>query len=499
MIIGFLPLDTRPCTYDLPVQLARQAGATVRLPPQGMMRHYKTGSDTRALSRWLEETAPKCDAFVISVEQLLYGGLIQSRQALVEPDLLMERLQVLRRVREKTPGLAIYLANVLMRTSISTLDSETLVWWEKVNRYSTLYYREKAHNDSGAARQCRQLEGEIPAKILQTFFAARRCGHEVNRTCIRLVAEGVAENLLVLQEDCAPEGVQRFEREILTNDIETLGLTDKVHMFNGTDEAGAQLLQKAINPEGCGLKVIWLGKQTDFTASYEDRPFRENLAGHLRSLAMREENGAQCVLFILVPRYQQREASQPCDDPTHEYSADDLREFSRVISTYSRKGRHCYLLDLDYANGGNVKFLEILSRALPIQSLWGYAAWNTASNALGTLLAQILASQSGNGQLNRAFTSERVLDDAIYQAIVRQTAAERLKARGEDIYNIKDSVRAEHDLQEAFEGLRPLMDAIFNGEVPAFEAKLRWPRLFEAAIFTQSGGGPVFVPDTKNV
>ena len=58
MTVGFLPLDTRPCTYDLPVQLARQSGAQVLLPPQGLVAPYKQASDTAALARWLEETAP---------------------------------------------------------------------------------------------------------------------------------------------------------------------------------------------------------------------------------------------------------------------------------------------------------------------------------------------------------------------------------------------------------------------------------------------------------
>ena len=71
MTVAFLPLDTRPCTYDLPVQLARQSGAQVLLPPQGLVAPYKQASDTAALARWLEETAPGCDALVVSAEQLL--------------------------------------------------------------------------------------------------------------------------------------------------------------------------------------------------------------------------------------------------------------------------------------------------------------------------------------------------------------------------------------------------------------------------------------------
>ena len=114
-----------------------------------------------------------------------------------------------------SPKVTIYLSNVLMRTSISTLDSETLVWWEKINDYSRLYYREKAKNDIDAAQKCRLLEQEIPADVLNTFFTARNINHAINRASIQLVADGIVEELFILQEDCAPEGVQRFELSLI--------------------------------------------------------------------------------------------------------------------------------------------------------------------------------------------------------------------------------------------------------------------------------------------
>lgn len=492
MTVAFLPLDTRPCTYDLPVQLARQSGAEVLLPPNGMVAAYKQASDTAALARWLEETAPGCDALVVSAEQLLQGGLIPSRQARVSAARQCETLEVLKRIRRKTPSVRTYLSNVLMRTSISTLDPESLVWWEKVNLYSKLCYRAKTGRCSEAAQQCRALEQEIPAEVLRTFLTARGTNHRVNRECIRLAAEGVVDELLILQEDCAPEGLQRFEQETLLRDIQAGGLSDRVFLFNGTDEAGAELLQKALHPGGCAVEVAWLGRQPDFVAKYEDRPFRENLAEHMRALCMRQEQGARRVLFVLTPKQEQREASLPSSEAPHDYSEAELQAICRTIGQAAAQGRSCYLLDLDFANGGNPFLLECLAKELPVTQLWGYAAWNTASNALGTLLAQILAGDQGNGALNRAFTADRILDDVVYQAIVRQAVAARVKADGQDVYNIRDIPKTQRWLEEEFEAVRPLLEAIFGGEVPAFEARLRWPRLFEAAVFTKAGGGPVY-------
>ncbi|MBQ2433034.1 MAG: DUF4127 family protein, partial [Clostridia bacterium] len=45
MIIGFLPLDSRPCTFDFPIQLAHEAGAQVIFPPEGYVSKYRETPD----------------------------------------------------------------------------------------------------------------------------------------------------------------------------------------------------------------------------------------------------------------------------------------------------------------------------------------------------------------------------------------------------------------------------------------------------------------------
>ena len=492
MIVGFLPLDTRPCTYDMPVQLARQAGAKVLLPPEEWMGTYKNGSDVDAIASWLRRAAPTCDALVVSAEQLLHGGLIQSRQKSAGSDELIRRLNVLREISQGVPGLPIYLSNVLMRTSISAVDAQTAEWWGKINEYSKLCYREQLCGDATAARRRRALEREIPARVLDAFLAARRGNHAINRACIELVAQGIVRELSLRQEDCAPEGLQRFEQEVLLRDIEKYGISDRVSLCNGTDEAGAELLQRAIHPEGAEVEVVWLGGRSDFIALFEDRPFRENLKCHMRELSLREKPGADRVLFILPPKSEQHEASGERSPEGFDYTRQELEAFCEKIAAYVHKGKRCYLLDLDHANGGNSTLLKCLAQATPVSSLWGYSSWNTASNSLGTLLAQMLASGEENSEANKAFTAERILDDALYQGIVRARVSKKLRAVGDDVYNIQDRPRAEQILRREFDALRPLLEKIFGGSAPQFTVRLRWPRLFEAAVFTPKSGGPVY-------
>ena len=60
----------------------------------------------------------------------------------------------------------------------------------------------------------------------------------------------------------------------------------------------------------------------------------------------------------------------------------------------------------------------------------------------------------------------------------------------EEIRTLGDEIRAEQVLEESFHNQQPLLNRIFGNNVPEFTAKLRWNRLFEAAVFV-NGNGPV--------
>lgn len=87
------------------------------------------------------------------------------------------------------------------------------------------------------------------------------------------------------------------------------------------------------------------------------------------------------------------------------------------------------LLDIYFAGGGEGCLLRLAAQQGLLLRLAAYAGWNTASNSLGTILGQLLAgSSSGAGRRLDRFTKERLLDDWIYQAIVRPQWNQELRA-----------------------------------------------------------------------
>ena len=99
LTVGYIPLDNRPVNDLRPVLQAQSAGLRVRMPREAL---YATRLDNQsptangttygarqALLDWLHRNADACDILVISLDQLLSGGLVSSR-ALQGGDLQFE-------------------------------------------------------------------------------------------------------------------------------------------------------------------------------------------------------------------------------------------------------------------------------------------------------------------------------------------------------------------------------------------------------------------------
>lgn len=491
--IVFLPLDSRPQTYDFPIKLAKISGKKIVTLPRDIIADFKEKTDLLAIKKWLEENTSDCDALIVNAEQLVHGGLIQAREAKCEPDELKSALSILRKIKSEKPKIKIYLSTGLMRTSITVLDEKSFVLWEKINEYSKNINIAKTsllETERFKAKEiANRLEKEIPGEILSVYLKSREINHELNKECINLVRDNIVDKLRICQEDCSEGGLQKSEQLILRQKIKKDNIKDKIFMSNGTDEAGAELIINAISPEGYELGIVWLGVgcRKDFVAKYEDHTFLDNLISHVNSMNVRiiedsQVTKADNILFILLPKHEQGDYEIENFDGYEPYNSKELQEISKKIYDYTKQKKNCYLLDLDCANGGTIELLKELAKLMPITDLCGYSAWNTACNSTGTILAQILASKGNNSKINKQFTTERILDDGIYQSLIRQNLSNTLKSKDENIYDIKNTQQANQLLAQEFLNQSDLLHNIFGKKIPDFKTKLRWPRLFEIEI-----------------
>jgi len=467
-----------------PVQLLGCAGIPCAVPGDGAADYFTRPSDFTAVKRFLTNAVGEADTLILSVDKLVFGSLLASREDGITAEEALARLQWITELKQQSPHLRIIAFSILMRSSISTLRTEDIACHHAVTVYSQARHRAAISGDPQDEKAAKEIGDGIPPKMLAKYLRVRERNHAVNLACVGFVREGVFDRLLLLQEDSQPLGLHRLEQQSLAREIGA-SFAGRVTLHNGTDEAGC-LCAALAAAKPLKLHVRALGNDSlDFIAQYEDRPFVENIRSHAQFAGIRLTSSleeADKVLCVLMPGgAPQRDILHPMAETDDERAR--FAVLARELAGVMASGRPVGLLDVRYANGGSPGFGEALAGCVSPLSLAAYAGWNTASNALGTVLAQLALGE--DAAKNRLFTAERLLDDLIYQGTVRGRLQEALIREGQDPYHLADKPGAERLLVRYMEEAL-LQTPVLDGYVMDAGYALPWPRTFEAAVTVRS-------------
>ena len=114
--ILYVPLDNRPVCLDYVVDTFKTVPVQLAVAPREYLSYQSVPGDTEAIWQWLREQASSTDVMVIAADSLVYGGLVPSRRHEIGPDVLNERVDRFRELKEVNPALQIYLFTTIMRT-----------------------------------------------------------------------------------------------------------------------------------------------------------------------------------------------------------------------------------------------------------------------------------------------------------------------------------------------------------------------------------------------
>jgi len=496
-----LPLDDRPVNLDAPVQLAGVAGERLLVPPTDWLGRFLQPGQPDRLAEWLLETAPEARAGILSLDMLAYGGLVASRTPAVAVEEARRRLQVLREMKARRPGLRLFAFNVIMRLTITGSDPETRAAGRDIFRYSVLRDQAERLGDTEAARELAKVEARIPPRLLETYLAARARNHAVNCAALKLLADGVLDFLALVQEDTAPAGLHVAEQQALTELADGRVSPECWRLYAGTDEAAMTLLARCVLGEaGFPFPVIPHFRDNmaaDCPALFEDVPLRETVRRHIDAargtLAIK---GLTLAAHTFTPPQPDLFEMTPLPEPTWDAA---LAQFPRTNVKAWLEGLPVPLAvaDLAYCNGGDPHLLAALLER-PAVEIYSYAGWNTAGNTLGTTLAHAalrslaLAKGTDTERAHHEALLVRILDDGLYQPIVRGWAMARADERSISPLNLGATAPAfEAQVDDALHALwadlrkrYPLAAALDR----PFRATLPWGRLFEVRIEVMPGG-----------
>lgn len=513
--IVYVPLDERPCNYDYPLQIAAATDLDLIVPPREMLGRKKQPADTERLASWVKEQAAKADVLIVSVDMLVYGGILPSRLHQWSPEQCAERLKTLEECKRIHPRLKIYAFNLITRAPAYSSSEEEPDYYAdygaELSRFGWLNDKEQRDGlTDDEKRERDRIATFVPAEVFEDFTRRRATNAEINRRSVELAKNGIIDFLIIPLDDNAKYGYTSAEQRKLLFTIEQYGLWDRIHMYPGADEIGCTLFTRVF----CELKgyqpevfVRYSSTNGPFVIpKYEDRSLGESLKSHITAMgAFLADHSLEADVVLMVNsapvgandmaetdmEYRSRHAAY--------FSEVGLREFAQAIRTYSAKGKLVALADVATCNGGDEALMKLLSSSGLLPQITAYAAWNTSGNTIGTVLAHAIvesyyrrhgAAADSDFERTRALNSRlfyvyRLLEDWGYQTVIRTDIVkhdlEKMGGSYFQIAHIRDEVtaliqqRLQQFLEDHASGLIP-------GRIRVTNVTLPWDRMFEVAF-----------------
>lgn len=386
--IAYLPLDNRPVNDLRPLWLAESCGIRLLMPDEALYATRLDGQslnpngtsygDRAALLQWLKDNEAQCDAFVISLDQLLSGGLVSSR-ALCGTELSFE-ISAIDYLAELSARKPVYVFDTVMRLA-STVGYQGLGLEEymQFRAYGAVARRALTGDALTIENICRgyrfdengaEIQTELSAQALESYLRARE-------RKLRL-----ADRMLQKSEDLAYFwiGVDDSvpQTSIQTNEIAYLRarLGENAALFCAADELGMMGITRAYL-DLCKwvptLSVRYFGGQEDsYADAFDIVSLREAVEQHITALGCTaaEQGGAAEVLVL----------TRVCTDA-------DEAAFLQAWQDNDAAGRPTIVIDAS----GSGRAPEPTVRAMSLKYLLGYSAWGTAANALGIGLSMGVA------------------------------------------------------------------------------------------------------------
>ena len=345
-----------------------------------------------------------------------------------------------------------------MRISNNNINEEEKEYWN--------LWGKKIFEYSYNTHKYGRFDCDVPQDILNDYLETRKRNFEINKIYLEFQKQGLFNTLVFSKDDCSEYGLNVMEAE----ELERLGGFVKT----GADEIPLTLLARAVNdfslltPHSLPVNVapIFLAPEyKDLISNYEDVSIENSVKGQLElaGCTICEPEAADILLY--VNNFEEHQGEIVMKVSTKHFSG----EWNRPEKPYM-------IADVRFANGADNAFVEKLFEKGFDENFYGYSAWNTSANTLGSLIcAAVVKWRSGvqegrkadlyNQCVFKKLQTIRFLDDWAYQANVRQM----LEKPDEDVIKSK---------------MKPFETTVFEklGVNYNTSYKFPWNRLFEVEV-----------------
>lgn len=490
MKIVMLPLDERPCNYHYP-QMMPKADYELVLPPKHFMGDKKIPADTARLRTWLCENVSDADACILSMDTLVYGGIVPSRLHELPLEELIARADTVRELRRRNPKMKLYLFQLIMRCPDYSLSDEEPDYYDDCGRELHLYGRYTHKQKLGILTKEEEADfarvKEKTKKVLPDFLGRREKNIAVLLHDLEFVRDGTADYFIVPQDDAAVYGFTSMDQLTVRAFLKENVLHMKTAMYPSADDTGLILLGRAVAEHRGLTPKIYVHyastKAERVVPWFEDRPLGETVKYHILAVHGQQVYSLPEADIVLAVNMGSDMVSP--DDARYPMAYDverNLAEFVSFIRYALSEGKVVAVGDVAACNGSDGELLRVLDREGLLMRLHGYAGWNTSSNTLGTTVCMAVLYMLGRDEAGRKnMLLHRFYEDHAYMGFVRGDVTEnKLPAMGLDYFHadgktgrVAAIVREEilKYMEAEFPSLAALVDDV--------AVEMPWQRMFE--------------------
>lgn len=460
--IAYVPLDDRPDNEERVVYLAESLGYTLVMPERDLYHTALDGQplnsngtqcgDRGALFQWvMEQEKTGCDRYVLSMDQLLSGGLVHSRAMFNHEDIsfweegsnqlqTMTEYQIMGSLLSTLttdPENRVWLLDSVMRLAPTVgYQGGTLEEYNALRAYGaqprpqldgaelTLAGIEESYRKGADGLELILADYELETAQATEYLAARSRKLELTDAMMEMVTGIQADNIRVLIGiDDSSE-----ENSIQKNEIAYLRslLRDGDALLSGVDDlafkAVAKLYLEEVGWSGANACVRYFGGMEEQPAcAYDYKPLTEIMEEHFNFFDLTAtEYPAQCDFMILV-------LTQPADEAKKEaYYRELIQELQR-----KRDSNHPPVILIDASNARyGTAFHKALTKDAELGWLLSYAGALDMAIVTGTALSHGVARyawlrhdhQNSTEVTEQAFlrtVADSILKDFCYRHIVR--------------------------------------------------------------------------------
>ena len=436
MKIAFLPIDNRPVCYTLAKDIAGiDREIEFFIPPRKLLGDLKRVADIEGLISWLENL-PQIDSLILSLDTLVYGGLIPSRRSKESLEELQTRLE---RIKPLLRNKNVYAFSSIMRISNNNYNEEEKEYWSEYGKKIFDY------SFSGGVNR-----DDIPDEIIEDYLSTRKRNFTLNKTYLNWQKEGLFNTLIFSKDDCAEKGFNVEEAK----ELERLGGKTKT----GADEIPLALLARAIKKEIKIYPEFLEPEYKNLISNYEDVSIEKSVSGQLELCGFKLSSREEADVILIVNNFKEKQGELVMGWKTQPFDRD-----------FVPPNRPYCVADVRFANGGDNAFVEQLLNKLDLKNFYGYAGWNTSANTLGSLLCALKvkwnASQYDENAFKK-FATTRLLDDWAYQA------------------NVRAQISEPTDIKQLMKPYENRLSDIFNYDLKNRNYSYPWQRRFEIEVST---------------